>query len=200
MGAATARVARRVRTHAVRDDGAVGARRRRRSGAGAGQGAGAWRVLGQGIAHPASERRGKATGRRRDGSGRRRTASSAEEALRKGREPDKKGNGSRTTWGCFPCEESTRSSLEWANRWRPTELLAAASMAARRRGLDSGRENAGASSRRLEEVESEVRGPSARGIKERRPELVGAAMGASSARVPGGGRWGGEGEHGSGEG
>ena len=62
------------------------------------------------------------------------------------------------------------------------------------------RENAGASSRRLEEVEGEVRGPWAREIEERRPEFVGAAMGASSARVPGGGRWGGEGEHGSGEG
>ena len=73
-------------------------------------------------------------------------------------------------------------------------------MAVGRRRLDSGREIAGASSRRLEEVEGEVRGAWARGIEERRPELVGAAMGASSARAPGGGRWGGEGEHGSGEG
>ena len=56
-------------------------------------------------------------------------------------------------------------------------------MAAGRRGLDSGRENAGASSRRLEEVEGEVRGAWAREIEERRPELVGAAMGASSARL-----------------
>ena len=42
-------------------------------------------------------------------------------------------------------------------------------MAAGRRGLDSGQENAGASSRRLEEVEGEVRGPWVRGIEERRP-------------------------------
>ena len=39
-------------------------------------------------------------------------------------------------------------------------------MAVGRRGLDSGRENAGASSRRLEEVEGEVRGPWAREIEE----------------------------------
>ena len=140
----------------------------------------------------------KRTARKSDGEAarRQRAASSVGEALWKGREPGEEGNGSRTTKGRSPCEELTRSSQERANRWRPTKLLAAASMAAGRRGLDSGRENAGASSRRLEEV----KGLWARGIEKRRPELVGAAMGASSARAPGGGRWGGEGEHGSGEG
>jgi len=117
-----------------------------------------------------------------------------------GRRPGEEGNRAREGRRCSSRKESRSSSPETANRRRPTELLAAASMAAGRRGLDSGRENAGASSRRLEEVEGEVRGPWAREIEERRPEFVGAAMGASSARVPGGGRWGGEGEHGSGEG
>ena len=64
-------------------------------------------------------------GRRRDGSRRRRTASSAGEALRKGREPGEEGNGSRTTRGCSPCEESTICSSERANRGRQrAELLA----------------------------------------------------------------------------
>ena len=169
----------------------------RRSRAGEGPEARARRVPGDGKAHQQRHGRRGATTGRRDDEQRRRAEGCANGPAGRGRRPGEEGNRAREGRRCSSRKESRSSSPETANRRRPTELLAAASMAAGRRRLDSGRENAGASSRRLEEVEGEVRGPWTREIEERRPRLVGApAVGRlCSARARG--RKGGEGGHGS---
>ena len=102
--------------------------------------------------------------RLRDDERRRRAEGCANGPAGRGRRPGEEGNRAREGRRCSSRKESRSSSPETANRRRPTELLAAASMAAGRRGLDSGRENAGASSRRLVEVEGEVRGPDRKSV------------------------------------